>query len=89
MYANPLLIVQAMYSTFKGQSVYYSFRRVISENIYFHLSRKRFSIKNTKTVDIISTFPLNREGCMVHLVPVKLCLITKARDNFLFESRIF
>jgi len=23
MYANPLLIVQAMYSTFKGQSVYY------------------------------------------------------------------
>ena len=24
MYANPLLIVQAMYSTFKGQSVYYS-----------------------------------------------------------------
>ena len=27
MYANPLLIVQAMYFTSKGQSVYYSTRR--------------------------------------------------------------
>ena len=26
MYANPLLIVHAMYSPFKGQSVYYSTR---------------------------------------------------------------
>ena len=33
MYANPLLVVQAMYFTFKGQSVFYSFRGVISENI--------------------------------------------------------
>ena len=45
MYANPLLIVQAMYFTSKGQSVYYSTRGVISENIYFHLSRRMFSIK--------------------------------------------
>ena len=33
MYDNSLLIVQAMYFTTKGQSVYYSTRGVISENI--------------------------------------------------------
>ena len=33
IYANPLIIVQDMYSTSKGQSVYYSTRGVISENI--------------------------------------------------------
>ena len=56
MYANPLLIVQAMYSAFKGQSVYYSTRGLIFENNK-NLSRNRFSIKKklNKTVDIIST----------------------------------
>ena len=44
MYANPLLIVKAMYSTFKGQLAYYSIRGVISENISFHL-KCRFHIR--------------------------------------------
>ena len=44
MYANPLLIVQAMYFTSKGQSVYYSTRGVISENIYFHLNMDWISV---------------------------------------------
>ena len=45
MYANPLLIVQAMYFTSKGQSVYYSTRGVISwkylnGKFVFHLTIK-------------------------------------------------
>ena len=59
--------------------------------IHFHLSRNRFSIKKlNKTEDIIPTFPLNREECTEFtMIPLNLCLITKARNNFLFESRLF
>ena len=64
------------------------YSRMISENFYFYLSIKWSSIKKiNKTVDIILTFPLNREGCMVHNVTLK-ALSTKVRDNFLFWSRL-
>ena len=42
MYANPLLIVQAIYSTFKGQSVYYSNRGWFLKIIIFILVEKGF-----------------------------------------------
>ena len=44
MYANPLLIVQAMYFTSKGQSVYYSTRgdfwKYLNGDFVFHVSIK-------------------------------------------------
>ena len=46
MYANPLLIVQAMYFTSKGQSVYYVtviggvFRKYLNGEFVFHVSIK-------------------------------------------------
>ena len=48
MYANPLLVVHAVYSTFKGYSVYYNVHGGISENNFFRLNRNCFTIKKRK-----------------------------------------
>ena len=67
MYANPLIIVQAMYYTLKI-NLYIA---VLGSDFWkysFSLQRKiGFQSKTLyKAVVMILTFPLNREGCTIH-----------------------
>ena len=64
MYANPLLLVQVMYSTFKGQPVNYSTRWVISENIYF---LKRDCKRKIKRGCRMKPENLSLRNCTIHI----------------------
>ena len=85
-----IIIVQAMYCTFKGQSVYYSTRGWFLIISIFIKAGKGISIKKTEDSkhNFSWSFPFIERDVRLTMVLLKLGLIMNARDNFLFESRL-